>query len=71
MRCEVCRADSMVIDSRKLRNSVRRRRQCTLCGYRFTTQETVIDGEARIKSVELQKRIDRAMNELRGGGRDE
>lgn len=44
MRCPFCRAeDSRVIDSRELRNgdSIRRRRECSNCGRRFTTYERV------------------------------
>lgn len=44
MRCPFCKAeDSRVIDSRSADdgNSIRRRRECTACGKRFTTYETV------------------------------
>ncbi|MBT3218814.1 MAG: transcriptional repressor NrdR [Proteobacteria bacterium] len=41
MRCPECNADSRVIDSRTGENSTRRRRQCTECGVRFTTQERI------------------------------
>ncbi|MCC7024797.1 MAG: transcriptional repressor NrdR [Thermomicrobiales bacterium] len=44
MRCPFCRApDSRVIDSRELSggDSIRRRRECTACGRRFTTYERV------------------------------
>ena len=44
MRCPFCRAeDSRVIDSRELSggDSIRRRRECSVCGRRFTTYERV------------------------------
>lgn len=44
MRCPQCSArDSRVVDSRDLDDAVtiRRRRECTVCGVRFTTYERV------------------------------
>jgi transcriptional repressor NrdR len=44
MRCPFCRApDSRVIDSRELSGgeTIRRRRECPVCGRRFTTYERV------------------------------
>lgn len=44
MRCPFCKEeDSRVVDSRAADdgNTIRRRRECTLCGKRFTTYETV------------------------------
>jgi transcriptional repressor NrdR len=44
VRCPFCRApDSRVIDSRELGSgdSIRRRRECSACGRRFTTYERV------------------------------
>ncbi|MBR1886181.1 MAG: transcriptional repressor NrdR [Schwartzia sp.] len=44
MRCPYCKQlDSRVIDSRAADdgNSIRRRRECTACGRRFTTYEVV------------------------------
>src|SRR5947207_15306579 len=44
MRCPKCGSrDDKVIDSRQSRDSssIRRRRQCLKCGYRFTTYEEV------------------------------
>ena len=44
MRCPLCKEeDSRVIDSRSADdgNTIRRRRECTSCGKRFTTYETV------------------------------
>jgi transcriptional repressor NrdR len=45
MNCPFCRnLDSRVIDSRSTEDgaAIRRRRSCTECGRRFTTQETVL-----------------------------
>ena len=42
MRCPSCEgAESKVIDSRELDDAIRRRRECLLCGQRFTTFERV------------------------------
>jgi len=42
MRCPYCGAsDSRVLDTRDTAESIRRRRQCTVCGRRFTTYERV------------------------------
>ena len=42
MKCPSCGFDkSMVIDSRPDDTSIRRRRECSQCRYRFTTYETV------------------------------
>ena len=44
MKCQYCSClDSKVIDSRPTDdgNSIRRRRECTNCGRRFTTYEKV------------------------------
>ncbi|AZA13760.1 transcriptional regulator NrdR [Corynebacterium choanae] len=45
MICPVCRQDtSKVVDSRNVDRGtcIRRRRQCTGCGYRFTTMEKAV-----------------------------
>ena len=45
MNCPFCRSeDSRVIDSRPAEegSSIRRRRECTECGSRFSTQETAV-----------------------------
>lgn len=41
MRCPKCGGDTNVIESRKPKdqNSVRRRRECVKCGFRYTTHE--------------------------------
>jgi transcriptional repressor NrdR len=40
MRCPFCQApDARVTDSRDVEGGVRRRRECTVCGRRFTTYE--------------------------------
>jgi transcriptional repressor NrdR len=42
MRCPACQhEDSRVVDSRVTGESIRRRRQCSACGHRFTTHERV------------------------------
>ena len=42
MRCPYCsHFDSKVIDSRDAHEGIRRRRECVLCGLRFTTYERI------------------------------
>ena len=42
MRCPYCdHAESRVIDSRDAVDGIRRRRECSLCGLRFTTYERI------------------------------
>jgi transcriptional repressor NrdR len=42
MHCPYCReGDSRVIDTRPVRDAIRRRRQCMECGQRFTTYERI------------------------------
>jgi len=51
MRCPKCGSrDDKVIDSRKSRDSssIRRRRECLKCGYRFTTYEEVERSDLRV-----------------------
>ena len=40
MKCPRCNAaDTKVVDSREVKEGVRRRRECAGCGFRFTTRE--------------------------------
>ena len=43
MKCPVCQGDSKVLDTRSNEEgtSIRRRRECMLCGKRFTTYEKI------------------------------
>jgi len=42
MRCPYCKeGDTRVIDTREVRDAVRRRRECLSCGQRFTTYERI------------------------------
>jgi transcriptional repressor NrdR len=63
MRCPKCTSiDDKVIDSRisKEGNTIRRRRECLECGYRFTTTESVVrDGLSVIKRDGLREDFDR------------
>ena len=52
MRCPYCEcANTKVVDSRESGTSIRRRRECALCGRRFTTYE-----RAQMKSMMVVKR---------------
>ncbi len=49
MRCPYCRQrDSRVVDSRTGEHEIRRRRECTACGGRFTTYERVEMSPVRV-----------------------
>ena len=51
MRCPKCACDDdKVIDSRSVKEGegVRRRRECTGCGHRFTTYEGIIQSELQV-----------------------
>ena len=41
--CPHCAGDSIVTDSRHRRGTIRRRRACTTCKWRFTTWEIISD----------------------------
>ncbi len=63
MRCPKCTSiEDKVIDSRisKEGNSIRRRRECLECGYRFSTTETLVrDGLVVIKRDGRREEFDR------------
>lgn len=63
MRCPKCTSiEDKVIDSRisKEGNTIRRRRECLECGYRFTTTEAVVrDGLVVIKRDGRREDFDR------------
>ena len=51
MRCSKCASlDTKVLDTRTGKNetSIRRRRQCLACGYRFTTIEEVLHADLQV-----------------------
>lgn len=63
MRCPKCTSiEDKVVDSRisKEGTSIRRRRECTECGYRYTTQESFVrDGLVVIKRDGRREDFDR------------
>ncbi len=54
MKCIFCgHSDSKVVDSRYLKDSsIRRRRECLICGKRFTTYETVESNPMVVTNVD-------------------
>ncbi len=48
MQCPYCGRDSKVVDSRPIPDGIRRRRECTACGRRFTTHERLAPVEIRV-----------------------
>ena len=50
MRCEKCKAETKVKESRPKNNSIRRRRECLRCGHRFFTME-VLEAKPDLKIV--------------------
>lgn len=61
MKCPHCNHDdSKVADSRDVDDTVRRRRQCLACGFRFTTYERIQTGNlVIIKKDERREAFDR------------
>ena len=53
MRCEKCKAETVVKDSRPKDKSIRRRRECLRCGHRFFTME-VLEAKPDLKIVPKQ-----------------
>ena len=68
MNCPKCGSGTYVVDSRTKEFSVYRRRECRVCGNRFTTAET--DSE-RFKQllektlVDLKGKLDEAMDNVK------
>ncbi len=58
MKCPLCgHEDSKVTDSRNVDGTVRRRRQCLDCGFRFTTYERVQTGNLVIIKKDLRREV--------------
>src|SRR5712664_211142 len=78
MRCPKCGSrDDKVIDSRQSRDSssIRRRRQCLKCGYRFTTYEEIERSDLRVVKrstclLTLEQLVDEIVHDLETGGRE-
>jgi len=64
MKCPSCyKEDSKVVDSRSIQGgvSIRRRRECIICEFRYTTYEYVIDNPVKvIKKSGEREEYDRA-----------
>ena len=64
MKCPSChKEDSKVVDSRSIRGgeSIRRRRECNACNFRYTTYEYVLDNPVKvIKKSGEREEYDRA-----------
>ena len=57
MICPKCKSPNLiVIDSRPLKDEVRRRRECADCKYRFTTYEITEVKKARYELVQTAYR---------------
>lgn len=58
MLCTECKlGDTKVIDSRDDEKTIRRRRECLACGYRFTTYEKI-----EVPQIRIEKRDGRIEN---------
>ena len=69
MRCPRCGCqEDRVIDSRASKDgaAVRRRRECTACGHRFTTHEEIIQAELKVVKRD-NSREDFDPNKIRAG----
>ena len=64
MKCPSChKEDSKVVDSRSIKEgeSIRRRRECNACSFRYTTYEYVLDNPVKvIKKSGEREEYDRA-----------
>ena len=64
MKCPSChKEDSKVVDSRSIKGgeSIRRRRECDICNFRYTTYEYVLDNPVKvIKKSGEREEYDRA-----------
>ena len=58
MKCTECGEETKVIDGREVQNTgqFRRRRECLVCSFRFTTREAP-DGADRINKLERALRL--------------
>ncbi len=56
MKCPKCSGDTRVRDSRPLPDSVSRRRECLVCGFRFSTVEVDVDLYARLVVSSAQRK---------------
>ena len=66
MLCPKCDTDSHVLDTRRGDgNTLRRRRECNRCRYRFTTYEVVVGGAKPKQPVILVLPNQRTAEELR------
>lgn len=47
MKCPECnrRIGSTILETRTIKDAIRRRRECIFCGGRFTTHETISSGK--------------------------
>jgi transcriptional repressor NrdR len=80
VHCPACRADeTKVVDSRLAEegNAVRRRRQCLVCAYRFTTFErvdevplVVVKGDGRTEPFDRRKIVAGMVAATKGRGID-
>lgn len=72
MQCPKCKADQLFcIDSRPTPDSIKRRRKCGVCGYRFLTFEITELGYTQMKTqqatlVEAAKKFVAAADIVRG-----
>lgn len=59
MQCPACHGDSKVLDTRWIEdeNSIRRRRECVVCGKRFVTYEKIEDKPLVVKKKSGRKEL--------------
>jgi transcriptional regulator NrdR family protein len=61
VQCSACNAHSDVLETRSIASQLRRRRQCPVCGDRWTTYETRADDVHAMRSAEVVVRKMRAL----------
>ena len=58
MKCPECDYKTSVVDSRRVEDTVFRRRLCTRCKYRFYTEELTIEDEDIVRNYHRKIRQD-------------
>jgi transcriptional repressor NrdR len=81
MKCQKCKKGrTVVIDSRTSGNSIRRRRKCLKCGYRFSTLEVLKEKKKLMEegykksnkeNVEIAKKIEKHITKEDMGDEDD
>lgn len=64
MKCPICGEETKVIDSRPFYGTIKRRRECLSCSYRFTTEELKREDAVQLLRVLNHDEFNEALDEL-------